>query len=362
MAVHWIAFHITDRCQLNCDHCLRDPQLKAKDVDVALVDRVLAEARRVYDPHEVGLTGGEPTLHPQFYEIVDSTVRHGYQWHMVSNGERFPQVLAELDRDPRRLAAMTSLCFSLDGAEEATHDAIRGKGSYRTVMAAISLAIMRDIPVVLQMTPNRRNVDEVEAFAFLAAQLGAARVMYSALQSTGTLLDWSLYLTFEEHARVAARIRRLDSVLSIPVTADDGYHIDTPFYMCDAMSNRTLHIDPDGNLNLCCRYSGIPAGGDDADAIANLHQVTLAEAHQAMVRTSAETMVARVQALAEGLTSEWDRNPCNHCFKTHGKPHWGERGPAGPQATRARWRGAWAPDAEKQAEAEARRAELTADE
>ena len=358
MAVHWIAFHITDRCQLNCDHCLRDPGKHAKDIDVALVDRVLGEARRVYDPQEVAITGGEPTLHPQFYDIVDSAVRHGYTWHIVSNGERFPQVLAKLDEDPRRLAAANSISFSLDGAKEATHDAIRGAGSYKTVMAAVSLAVMRDIPVVLQMTPNRRNVDEIEEFAFLAAQLGAARVMYSALQSTGTLLDWSLYLPFSTHERILHRIRRLDAVLSIPVSADDGFQVDQPFFMCDALSNETLHIDPDGNLNLCCRYSGVPAGGDNAAALANLNEVSLAEAHQQMIQASAATMIARSKALSEGLETQWDRNPCNHCFKTHGKPHWSDAGPVGPKANRERWRGAWTPDEQKVKEAEARRAEI----
>lgn len=361
MSVYWIAFHITDRCQLNCDHCLRDPGLKAQDIDVELVDRVLADARRVYDPQEVGLTGGEPTLHPRFYDIVDRVVAHGYRWHMVSNGERFAHVLAALDQDPRRLEAMSSIAFSLDGAEEETHDAIRGEGSYRTVMAAISLAMMRGIPVVLQMTPNRRNVDEIEAFGFLAAQLGAGRVMYSALQATGTLLDYNLYLDFAEHRRVAERIQRLDAILSIPVTADDGFHVDEPFYMCDAISNRTLHIDPAGNLNLCCRYSGIPAGGDDAESLANLGETSLAAAHSEMIRASAETLRARAAALDAGLESQWDRNPCNFCFKVHGKPHWGDQGPLGPRAARQRWRGAWAPDEAKVAEAEARRAALEAD-
>ena len=41
MSATWIAFHITDRCQLNCDHCLRDPGQKALDIELSLVERVL---------------------------------------------------------------------------------------------------------------------------------------------------------------------------------------------------------------------------------------------------------------------------------------------------------------------------------
>ena len=60
MAVGMLAFHITDRCQLDCQHCLRDPEQTPKDLPLSLIRKVLAEAKARYRTHEVALTGGEP--------------------------------------------------------------------------------------------------------------------------------------------------------------------------------------------------------------------------------------------------------------------------------------------------------------
>src|SRR6202012_1128891 len=48
MAVSWIALHLTDRCQLDCQHCLRDPGLIPKDLPLPIIQKVLSEARTVY--------------------------------------------------------------------------------------------------------------------------------------------------------------------------------------------------------------------------------------------------------------------------------------------------------------------------
>src|SRR3954468_18728675 len=139
MAVGWIAFHLTDRCQLDCQHCLRDPAQTPKDLPLAIVRKVLAEAKSLYHSGQVALTGGEPTLHPEFEGVLDAIVEHGFTWHMVTNARRFERLMDLLKRVPARREALTAINLSLDGADEATHDGIRGKGSFREVMLAATL-------------------------------------------------------------------------------------------------------------------------------------------------------------------------------------------------------------------------------
>ena len=43
MAVACIGLHLTDRCQLDCKHCLRDPQQKPVDLPLSIVRKVLAD-------------------------------------------------------------------------------------------------------------------------------------------------------------------------------------------------------------------------------------------------------------------------------------------------------------------------------
>src|SRR6266540_4185185 len=105
MPVSWVVFHLTDRCQLDCRHCLRDPARKPLDVPVALVEKVLDEAIALHRVNHVGLTGGEPTLHPEFEAVVDAIVRRGLGWHVVSNGRQLPRLLALLEEAPGRREA-----------------------------------------------------------------------------------------------------------------------------------------------------------------------------------------------------------------------------------------------------------------
>src|SRR5262245_50431373 len=134
MAALYLAFHLTDRCQLDCQHCLRDPDQKPKDLPLPIVRKVLAEAKAIYRSGQVALTGGEPTLHPDIDGVLDAIVEHDFTWHIVTNAKRFPAFFQRQKAAPERLARLTAVNFSLDGADEVTHDAIRGAGSYREVM------------------------------------------------------------------------------------------------------------------------------------------------------------------------------------------------------------------------------------
>src|SRR5262245_48967500 len=116
MAVAVIGFHLTDRCQLDCQHCLRDPAAKPRDIPLAILQKVLVEAKAVYSAAQVALTGGEPLLHPEFEAILDAIVASDLRWHLVTNGKRFSRLLELMKRVPARRERLTAVNFSLDGA------------------------------------------------------------------------------------------------------------------------------------------------------------------------------------------------------------------------------------------------------
>jgi hypothetical protein len=84
--------------------------------------------------------------------------------------------------------------FSVDGAIEATHDAIRGPGQHRAVLEAVALAVAVGLPFGMTMTLHAGNVAELEALGFEAARLGARHVSFAMMQPTGTHLDARLGL------------------------------------------------------------------------------------------------------------------------------------------------------------------------
>jgi MoaA/NifB/PqqE/SkfB family radical SAM enzyme len=342
MSVALIAFHVTDRCQLDCQHCLRDPAQKPRDLEPGLIARVLDEAARLYRTPHVALTGGEPMLHPEFCAIVDAIAARGLTWHMVTNGRRFPWLLERFEERPERRASMTLVDLSLDGASEEVHDAIRGAGSYRDVMRAVSLCTAHAIPFLLQMSVHARNQHEVEPFGLLAANLGAARVSFVMTQATGTLHDEALYLAPAAWRAVQDRIARLAGALKLPVVTPEGFFHEQPFHVCEPWRSEQLHVDLAGRLNLCCQHSGLPSDERRGDVAGDLHAMSLAEAHARFLDLVHGAQRDRVAAIAAGPLDEWDHFPCNWCLKHFGKPHWAGEGAAGPAASRERWTGAWA--------------------
>lgn len=345
MALQRLNFHITDRCQLNCDHCLRDPLSKAIDLELELIESVLDQGKAAFDVLHVGLTGGEPTLHPQFYEIIDAIAERDLTWHMVSNGERFGRVLQRLSEKPERLESLAMFNFSLDGASEETHDSIREKGSFRSVMQAASLCRMRGLKFLFQITLNARNVDEIEEIALLASQLGAAKMAYNFTQPTGTFLDPSLYLPAVEWRRAVDRIQRAADAFKIEIFyADTGPH-EEPFQVCEMWRHASMHVDYRGRLNLCCQHAGVPSeGAPISDVAGDLKQVSLVDAHARFTEIVNHTVGERLRAIRGPDVDEWDKHfSCNWCLKHFGRPHWTADGVGGPEATRQRWRGRWAP-------------------
>lgn len=340
MAVEWLAFHVTDRCQLDCQHCLRDPERKPKDIDVDVVRKALEEGRRVYRAAHAVFTGGEPLLHPEFEAIVDAAVDLGYTWHAVSNGRTAQRLFAMLAKKPLRRERLTALTLSLDGADEAVHDAIRGEGSFRDVMRAVTLCEVHDVDVVLQMTLHARNAHQVEAMGLLASQLGVARLSFVMMQPTGTHHDEALRLSAAQWRVLKDRIDRLVGVVRVPISLPEGWYSPQTFHVCPSFASAQLHVDVEGRLNLCCMHAGIP--GERSDVGGDLRDMPLSHAHRRLLTIIHDAQAAKLAYLERNEASEWDHFSCNFCMKLFGKPHWTEQGSAGASANRERWRGAWA--------------------
>ncbi|MCA9627280.1 MAG: radical SAM protein [Myxococcales bacterium] len=336
-----LGLHLTDRCQLDCDHCLRDPSRQPKDLPLSLVAEIISEVHSLYGLTDVSMTGGEPTLHPDFLSIIDLIVEHEMRWDMVTNGLSLTQTLAKLDESPRRLAGLRSMSLSVDGACEETHDGIRGKGAFTAVMAGATACSARHLPFGIQMALNARNIDEIERVGMLAGQLGAKHVSFAMLQATGTSLDDQLYLPARSWRRVRARIEQLARVLAIQVVLPEGHYSDSLYTTCGALRGEMLHVDVDGNLSLCCLHSGVPSEGAVRDVAASLLDTPFHEAHRQLHELINATQARNIQWLVShrGTTDEWDHFACNRCLASFGKPHWTSAGGAGPAATRERWAG-----------------------
>lgn len=320
----WVAFHVTERCGLTCVHCLREPGKHPVDLPLPVVEKVLGEAAELHGIKHVGFTGGDPLLWPHLEAAVDAAVSRGYTWHVVSSGKGFQRMAELLESAPARREGLRMLDFSVDGATEATHDAIRGEGSWRDAMSAIAACGAHGWPFSVQMTLNARNEAELEQVGLLAGELGAKVVSFAMMNATGRPTDRELYLSPQAWDRIRDRIERLSTLVKVEVTAAEGFRRGDRFHLCEPFRSEVLHVTPWSQLNLCCNLSGVAGGkGDD---VADMATTSLADGHRRLLDLIHGLERERLERIASSpATPGWDDFPCNRCLARFGKPHWKDR-------------------------------------
>jgi len=146
---------ITDACNLRCPACYAEsPNGKHRSFEelVSTLDQYLARG-----PLDVlQISGGEPTIHPRFLDIVaDALARTSIRYVMLNtNGitlARDPELAAALARHKPRF----EIYLQMDGLDDKAHAALRGEALLEEKRAAISRIIEHDIPTTLVCTVVR---------------------------------------------------------------------------------------------------------------------------------------------------------------------------------------------------------------
>jgi mycofactocin radical SAM maturase len=215
-----LTWELTYACNLACVHCLsssgrRDPGELSTGECKALIDEL--EAMQVF---YVNIGGGEPTVRPDFWELVDYATGHHVGVKFSTNGVKLGRAAAA------RLAGSdyVDVQVSLDGATAEVNDAVRGPGSYDTALRAMGhLAAAGFRGFKLSVVVTRQNVRQLDAFEALADRYGA-QLRLTRLRPSGRGADvWDqLHPTAEQQRLLydwlAARGERV-------LTGDSFFHL-----------------------------------------------------------------------------------------------------------------------------------------
>jgi mycofactocin radical SAM maturase len=165
-----LTWELTYACNLSCVHCLsssgrRDPRELSTEECRAVIDEL--ERMQVF---YVNIGGGEPTVRPDFWELVDYATAHHVGVKFSTNGIKITPEIA------RRLAGSdyVDVQISLDGATADVNDVVRGTGSYETALRAmqnLADAGFRGFKISVVMT--RHNVAQLDEFKAIADRFDA---------------------------------------------------------------------------------------------------------------------------------------------------------------------------------------------
>jgi MoaA/NifB/PqqE/SkfB family radical SAM enzyme len=107
------------------------------------------------------LTGGEPLLREDIFDLAEAGTQMGLRMVMATNGTLLtPDIIARM-----KASGIKRLSISIDGATAEQHDAFRKvPGAYERAMEGIRLLKQNDLEFQINTTVSRHNVKDLEKF------------------------------------------------------------------------------------------------------------------------------------------------------------------------------------------------------
>jgi heme b synthase len=178
-----VAWEVTRSCNLNCVHCRagseRGPYPGELTTEKCL--EILGQISEVEKPIVI-LTGGEPLLRKDIFDLAKSGTQIGLRMVMATNGTLLtPDIVEKL-----KSSGIKRVSVSIDGADEYHHDQFRKvPGSFKRAVAGVELLRKGGIEFQINTTVTRHNVHKVRDILLIAGDMGAAAHHLFLLVPTG---------------------------------------------------------------------------------------------------------------------------------------------------------------------------------
>ncbi|MBN2305621.1 MAG: radical SAM protein [Anaerolineae bacterium] len=184
--------YIAGSCNLACRHCWIAPTFSPNGstgpfIRLDHVRKAIDEAKSL-GLNRIKLTGGEPTLHPEFRELVRLIHAEGLGITIETNGTLIDAELAQFLAEH----GCGMISVSVDGATAETHDALRNvPGSYERALAGIRALVGVGFGPQLICTLHQGNVAEMAGVVELGQRLGCGSVKFNYVQRAGRGINFA---------------------------------------------------------------------------------------------------------------------------------------------------------------------------
>lgn len=163
--------YLTNACNLRCKYCFNLDREEAPRIPLDDICAILQAAYRRRNRY-VSITGGEPFLYKQIFDVLDFAHDLGYWITILSHGGLLDQARIDRLKEYWRVR----IRISLDGPNAATHDLLRGQGTFDNTMSKIELLIKNGVTVGVGVTVSENNIRSLPDVLRLCRDTGIAFV------------------------------------------------------------------------------------------------------------------------------------------------------------------------------------------
>ncbi len=209
----WIAWEITRRCNLRCVHCRSSSELSIKghpDLPINDAFRIIDDVSGYAKPVVV-LSGGEPLMRDDLFDIADYGTKKGLRMCLATNGSLVDERVCRIIKK----SGIRMVSLSLDGSTQEIHDNFRNQeGAFKGIINASELFRKHGIEFLINSSFTKRNQEEIPKVYRLAKELGATAWYMFMIVPTGRgeemmneliskedyeeILDWHYHMEEEE--------------------------------------------------------------------------------------------------------------------------------------------------------------------
>ncbi|MBF0235993.1 MAG: heme b synthase [Desulfamplus sp.] len=178
-----VAWETTRRCNLSCVHCraAAEDHVYENELDTAAAMTLMDQIRDAGQPIVI-LTGGEPLLREDIFDIAAYGTKIGLRMVMAPNGT----MITPENAIKMRESGIKRISISLDGSTKESHDKFRGvDGAFEGALNGIGFAKDAGLEFQINTTITKKNLEEIPKILALAESLGAVAHHIFLLVPTG---------------------------------------------------------------------------------------------------------------------------------------------------------------------------------
>lgn len=235
---------IINSCNLRCQGCWVDVAHKQSTIDLEAMNRLITEAKAQGNSF-FGLVGGEPFMHPEILEIIESHPDCYFQ--VFTNGHFITEeVAARLHR-----AGNVTPLISVEG-NEIISDERRGRnGVFSKTLQGIRNCLKHNVMTGVCTSLAKSNIDHLltEEWIDRLIEMGVLYTWFHVYRPMGPDASTELCLTPEQQRR--ARQFVVDMRARKPIVIIDAYYDGEGRALCPAANGISHHINPWGDIEPC---------------------------------------------------------------------------------------------------------------
>jgi MoaA/NifB/PqqE/SkfB family radical SAM enzyme len=184
-----IQWHLTERCNLRCTHCYQEdtktdelslPEIKETIAEISEMFSAWGERYNVAFSPSFNITGGEPFLRKDLFDILSEIRGRGYDIYLLTNGTLIDEGRARALKE----VGVKGVQISMEGPEE-IHEMIRGKGSFAASLQGIRHLLDAGVRVTMNTTLSTINAGHFLDLTELSFRIGVQRLGFSRLVPSG---------------------------------------------------------------------------------------------------------------------------------------------------------------------------------